>query len=185
MNYRLETERMDLRFVEAKDLMFIHDLYSLPESDQYNTLGIPANIDETKRLLGSYIGETEKNLIRRYTWKLTLKKSAHPVGLIALNLGMEKYQSGEVWFKIHSDHWGKGLATEALKVVIHFGFSKLNLHRIEAGCAVENGASIRVLEKAGMIQEGRKRQVLPLKSGWSDGYEYGILASEYNINVSI
>ncbi len=62
--------------------------------------------------------------------------------------------------------------------MIQFGFKTLKLHRIEAGCAVENHASIKVLEKAGMIREGRGRQILPLKSGWADNFEYAILENE-------
>lgn len=58
---------------------------------------------------------------------------------------------------------------------------KLKLHRIEAGCAVGNIASIKVLEKAGMIREGRLRQVLPLKSGWSDNFQYSILETDKSL----
>ena len=65
----------------------------------------------------------------------------------------------------------------ALKIIINFGFDDLKLHRIEAGCAVENIGSIRVLEKVGMNLEGRKRQNLPLKNGWSDNFEYAIVSS--------
>jgi RimJ/RimL family protein N-acetyltransferase len=46
--------------------------------------------------------------------------------------------------------------------VLDFGFNDLNLHRIKAGCRKYN--SIKVLEKVGMIREGRGRQLLPLKS---------------------
>jgi ribosomal-protein-alanine N-acetyltransferase len=49
---------------------------------------------------------------------------------------------------------------------------------MEAGCAVDNKGSFTVLEKAGMVREGRLRQVLPLKSGWSDNFEYSILESD-------
>lgn len=76
------------------------------------------------------------------------------------------------------DYWGKGYGTEALNRILDFGFSGLKLHRIEAGCAVNNSASIKVLEKTGMIQEGRGRQSLPLKSGWSDNFKYAILESD-------
>ena len=48
----------------------------------------------------------------------------------------------------------------------------------EAGTAVENIGSIRVLEKAGMTREGQKRKVLPLKKGWSDNYIYAILEDD-------
>ena len=99
--------------------------------------------------------------------------------MVYLGLKSEtKNISGEVWYKIHSDHWKKGFATESLKAVIHFGFENLKLHRIQAGCAVENTGSIKVLENAGMIREGRLRQVLPLKSGWSDNFEYSILETD-------
>jgi ribosomal-protein-alanine N-acetyltransferase len=80
--------------------------------------------------------------------------------------------------KLNWYYWNKGFATESLKAVIDFGFDTLNLHRIEAGCAVNNIGSFKVLEKSGMIREGRLRQVLPLKSVWSDNFEYSILETD-------
>jgi RimJ/RimL family protein N-acetyltransferase len=68
--------------------------------------------------------------------------------------------------------------------MLDFGFNTLNLHRIEAGCAVENIGSIRVLEKCGFTKEGRGRKVLPLKSGWSDNFEYAILETEFNSRIN-
>ena len=104
------------------------------------------------------------------------------IGLFGLKLGAEKFKRGEVWFKIHPTFWNQGFATEALRALVRFAFETLKLHRIEAGCAVANSASIKVLEKTGFQREGRGRQVLPLKSGWSDNYEYAILESdEYEI----
>ncbi len=90
----------------------------------------------------------------------------------------KKFNSAEVWFKLNPRYWGKGYATEALTVLINFGFNNLKLHRIGAGCAVDNKASARVLEKVGMQHEGRHRKILPLKSGWSDNFEYAILESD-------
>jgi RimJ/RimL family protein N-acetyltransferase len=65
-----------------------------------------------------------------------------------------------------------------LRRLINFGFNDLKLHRIEAGCAVENIGSLKVLEKVGIQREGHKRKVLPLKNGWSDNYEYAILETD-------
>ena len=62
--------------------------------------------------------------------------------------------------------------------IIEFCFNELKLHRIQAGCAVDNISSIKVLEKSGMTKEGRGRQVLPLSNGWSDNYEYSILDTD-------
>ena len=62
--------------------------------------------------------------------------------------------------------------------MVHYAFTELNLHRIQAGCAVANAASIKVLEKVGFTKEGRRRQILPLSSGWSDNFEYAILETD-------
>lgn len=85
-----------------------------------------------------------------------------------------------MWYKLLPAHWGQGLTTEALKALISFGFDQLQLHRIEAGCAVENVASIRVLEKAGLTREGRKRQVLPIRGKWVDNYWFAILETDWS-----
>lgn len=97
-----------------------------------------------------------------------------------MNLGKPKFRKGEVWYKFHSNFWNKGYATESLNRILTFGFEELKLHRIEAGCAVDNIGSIRTLERVGMLKEGRKRKVLPLKNGWSDTFEYAILDSDFN-----
>ncbi|GEM_PF-4253200 len=60
----------------------------------------------------------------------------------------------------------------------------ITMHRIEASCAVGNSGSIRVIEKSGMLLEGRKRQILPLKSGWSDNFNYAILASDLELHLA-
>ena len=172
------TERIKMRLIELSDLDAIHDLHSLPETDEFNTLGIPKNIEDTKITIEPWIAENEASKIKNFTFAIENRLNGEFIGLFGLKLGIEKYKRGEVWYKIHSDFWKKGYATESLKAVINFGFENLKLHRIEAGCAVENLGSIKVLEKAGMMREGRLRQVLPLKSGWSDNYEYSILETD-------
>lgn len=172
------TERIKLRLIEFSDLNAIHKLHSLPETDEFNTLGIPENEEATKRVITPWIQNNKLIEIKSYTFAIENKQNNQFMGLFGLKLGSAKYKRGEVWFKIHPTHWKKGFATEALKAIIDFGFEALKLHRIEAGCAVNNSGSIKVLEKVGMIREGRGRQVLPLKSGWSDNFEYAILETD-------
>ena len=173
------TERTRLRLIEISDLDAIHKLHSLPETDEFNTLGIPENIEETKAVIVPWIAENELSQIKNYTFSIEHKSSGDFMGLFGLKLGSAKYRRAEVWYKIHPDYWTKGFATEILRKVVAFGFESLKLHRIQAGSAVNNIGSIKVLEKAGLIREGRGRQVLPLKSGWSDNFEYSILESDY------
>lgn len=74
---------------------------------------------------------------------------------------------------------GRGIATEAVQLVLEFGFQTLNIHRIEAYVAPQNLASVRVLEKSGFIREGLLRQLLFINGVWVDHYMYAILQNDF------
>ncbi len=174
----LKTDRLTLKEIELGDLDNIHELHSLPETDKFNTMGIPSDINVTERLLSDWLGMQELEPRTRYTFKIEYHDQF--IGLIGLkDLEVSNYRSGEVWYKLHKDFWGNGYATEAVGRILEFCFTDLKLHRIEAGCAVENLGSIRVLEKAGMIREGRKRKKLPIRGEWIDNYFYAILEEDF------
>lgn len=175
---KIETDRIRLRLIQLSDLKNIHILHSLPETDEFNALGIPENLEKTRAIIQPWITENQSEERSNSVFVIESKSNTDFIGLFGLKIGSKKYKRAEVWFKLHSNHWNKGYASETLKAVITFCFDTLELHRIEAGCAVGNIGSIKVLEKAGMIREGRGRQVLPLKSGWSDNFEYSILDND-------
>ncbi len=168
----LTSKRLILKPISSSDIGDIHLLHSLPEVNRFNTLGMPENLQKTEEVVEKWL--MGNDLI----FKIELKSEGNFIGIIALHIGNPKFERGEAWYKLHPNFWNNGYATEALNRIIHFGFDQLKLHRIEAGCAVENLGSIKVLEKAGMKKEGRKRQSLPLKSGWSDSFEYAIIVTD-------
>jgi len=176
----MESERLVFKLIEEADLPNIHLLHSLPETDRYNTLGMPKDIDSTKKIIMPWIEQHSIDPITNYTIAIRTKDQDEFIGLLGLKLNSPKTKRAEIWYKIHKDYWSKGLGTEAVNGIIDFCFGKLDLHRVEAGCAVDNIASIKVLEKVGMIREGRKRKVLPLVTGWSDNFEYAILLEDWN-----
>jgi len=177
-NIEIESERLLLRFVTEVDFEEVHLLHSLEEVDRFNTLGIPASRDETKSIVSEWIAENNKEKVQRYSFVIELRDKSQFIGLIGINLGKEKYRNAEVWFKLHPKYWNQGFASESLRQLLDFGFTILKLHRIEAGCAIENAGSIKVLEKAGMLRESHTRKLLPLKSGWSDNYGYSKLETD-------
>jgi RimJ/RimL family protein N-acetyltransferase len=178
----LYTTRLYIRELELSDTESIHHLHSLPETDKFNTLGIPETIQTTEALLQKWIKERKQLPRSSYIFCIEIVDTKQFIGLIALNLGDEKFKMGEVWYKLDVKFWRKGYTTEALTRLLDFAFNTLQLHRIEAGCAVEHIASIRVLEKVGMIREGRKRKKLPIRGEWLDNYFYAILEEDFNKN---
>lgn len=178
MNIVLKTKRLYLRLVSEDDFENVHHLQSLKETAKYNTSKIPENIDETKATVRDWILKNNKENPKKFTFAIDLIDDEKFIGLIGINLGKEHYRNAEIWFQFDYRFWNKGYATESLRKIIDFGFEDLKLHRIEAGCAVDNIGSYSVLEKVGMLREAHTRQLLPLKSGWSDNYGYAILSSD-------
>ncbi|WP_313524774.1 GNAT family protein [Shinella sp.] len=75
-------------------------------------------------------------------------------------------------------HAGQGHMFGALKLVIPYIFSSLQLHRIEAACIPDNTRSIRLLEKAGFQQEGYLREYLKINGEWRDHVMFSLLAAD-------
>lgn len=75
-------------------------------------------------------------------------------------------QSAFIGYFLDHSHNGKGYTTEAVKIMVEYGFRNLKLHRIEAGVMPHNIGSIRVLEKAGFHKEGMARKNVKINGKW-------------------
>jgi [ribosomal protein S5]-alanine N-acetyltransferase len=176
MNF--QTNRLILSDVSLNDLTDIHTLHSLPETDQFNTLGIPADIEETRKLLQDWIHARKEFPPKRYVLRMTGKNESF-IGLIGITPGKVNYKNAEIWYKLMPEYWKQEYATEAVKGILNVCFNQLNLHRITAGCATDNHASYRVLEKAGFSREGMHRKILPIRGDWYDNFSYAILEEDF------
>jgi [ribosomal protein S5]-alanine N-acetyltransferase len=174
----LESKRLKLIEITWNDLEDIHNLHSIPEVDEFNTLGIPNNIEETREIIRPFIESGNKQPKKSYSWKIILKESDAFIGLAGLNLSNDKFRLGEIYYKLLPLYWGMGYATEVSKALIKCGFGNFHLHKVEAGVAVQNVRSIRVLEKSGMTREGLRRKILPIRGQWIDNYHYAIVEDD-------
>lgn len=174
----LTTLRLTLKELSWDDLESIHKLHSIPEVDEFNTLGIPASRDVTREFVRPMIESQSQVPRKSYTWKITLKDSNEFIGLAGMTLSNDKFRLGEIYYKLLPLYWGKGYATETAKRLIQSGFEDFHLHKVEAGVAVGNVRSIKVLEKSGMTREGLRRKILPIRGQWVDNYHYAIVEDD-------
>ncbi len=174
----LKSERLKLKEITWNDIANIHNLHSIPEVEEYNTIGIPKNLGTTKELLRPAINDQKNDQRKTYVWNLLLKDSDTFIGIAGMSVSNDRFNYGEIYYKLHPDYWGKGFATEAAKTIILFGFKHLKLHRIEAGVATENTRSIKVLERIGMTQEGIRRKILPIRGEWIDNFHFAIVEGD-------
>ena len=90
----------------------------------------------------------------------------------------------DIGYGVAAKHWGQGIATKAVKMVISEVFKDFpDLVRLQAFAVVENIASQRVLEKAGFTREGLLRKYTFLKGQLKDLVIYSFLTTDISVAV--
>ncbi|MEO0967704.1 MAG: GNAT family protein [Cyanobacteria bacterium J06639_18] len=77
------------------------------------------------------------------------------------------------------DYWGKGYGTDAIKLILGYGFRELNLYRIASTTIGYNIRSVKAHEKVGFRKEGVQRQSIQREGQRFDLICYGILRPEW------
>ncbi len=108
-----------------------------------------------------------------------IEKNRILVGVIGLVLQSDIYRlSAEIGYWIGEPYWGQGIATEAVKLLTEYGFTKLNLIRIFSGVFDYNKPSQKVLEKSGYTLDGIFKKAVIKNNNIHDEYRYSILKKE-------
>lgn len=142
----------------------------------------PPTITELSRSLARYRQEWKEDCA--YVFLITLREpSARIVGRIALtSIVRGPFQNGHVGYWTAVSHQGLGIATEAVGLVIEFGFGKLGLHRLEAAVMPHNLASRRILAKQSFREEGLAKRYLSIAGQWEDHILFGLTREEWETN---
>ena len=175
---KISTARLDLIEITWDDLPDIHHLHSIAEVDEYNTLGLSKDEEDTREIIRPVIENQTAEVQKLYLWKIVSKESKSFLGVAGMNLSADRFRLGEIHYSLLPKYWGKGYATEVAKGLIKSGFEDFKLHKVEAGVATDNVPSIRVLEKSGMLREGLRRKILPIRGEWKDNYHYAIVEDD-------
>ena len=85
----------------------------------------------------------------------------------------------ELAYSLARQHWGRGLATEACRCVIVWGFRDLGLEKIYAKTLLRNVRSSQVMERLGMTREAHLRSHILVEGGRQDEIHYGLLREEW------
>ena len=168
----LETSRLVLRKLEADDLDALARIYADPEVRRFfpeGTLDREETREELEWIVDVYY--------RRYgygLWATVLKETGQVIGRCGLlpwavvpamsaPLGLDNAPEDpseaasievELAYMFAREHWGRGLATEAARAIVAFGFDRLGLDRIICLIDPENVASLKVASNVGMVADG-------------------------------
>ena len=102
------------------------------------------------------------------------------VGFVRLNRIDWRGGSANLWILIgKSDDRNHGYGGDALRLILHYAFAEMNLHRLNAWVSDSNQDAIRFLAKAGFVEEVRRRKALFLEGNRWDYVQMGLLRSEW------
>jgi [ribosomal protein S5]-alanine N-acetyltransferase len=169
----VETERLRLRKPALADAEEIFRQYAQDgEVTKYLTWLPYGRVEETREFIRTCLAMWQER--QSFHWTILRKDDGQLLGMINARVDGHKWELGYV---LAREHWGRGYMTEAVKSLIDTAFKDATVYRVWAVCDIDNAASARVMEKAGMQREGllRRWSVHPSSSPEPrDSYCYSI-----------
>jgi [ribosomal protein S5]-alanine N-acetyltransferase len=128
----------------------------------------PFPYDESDALFFiEHIASDSRNLI------LAIDVEGEAVGSIGIYPQTDVYRkNAELGYWLGEIYWGKGIAAEAVHAITKYAYEYYKMHRIYANVFENNIASMRVLEKAGFIQEAKHHKAIIKNGVVMDEYVY-------------
>jgi RimJ/RimL family protein N-acetyltransferase len=144
---------------------------------QYARMFFPINAEELKKFIESQQQGQGKKMIDFEIYHKITKKPIGDCGIFDISWvdrkAMVAYTIGEL------DYWGKGICTEAVKLITRYGFEELNLNKLFAHIYTPNIGSFRCVEKNGYTREATLKQDTFVDGEYLDTYVYSIFRKEW------
>lgn len=172
----IETQRVLLKGI---DTVSFHELfYSLSKEELRLFFGVDESGFEFYQEMHEKGASTFR--ISQFFFVLQLIEDGRTIGECGFHTWNTYHRKAELYYKLHQDiDKGKGFMSEVLCKVLEFGFSHLNLHRVQALIDPKNIPSYKLLVKNGFEMEGRLNQDYLVNGVFEDSDSYFLLRSKY------
>jgi len=169
---KIETDRLILTELEAEDIKDIVKYASNKNISDY-TLNLPHPYSEKDAIYWINLAHQGLKSGTNYIFAIRLKEISQFVGGIGLTVE-KRFNRAEIGYWVAEPFWRKGIATEATKTIIDFGFNELGLNKLTSSHLAENPASGKVMQNSGMIKEGELKEHVLKNTKYQDLILYGI-----------
>lgn len=157
----ITTARLRFRPFTLADVDALHLIWTDPDVRRYLWDDKVISRETAEEVVRASLASFQEHRFGFWTLRL-LATEATIIGFCGLRF-FDDPPEIEVMYGVTPTHWGQGLATEAAKAVLRYGFEELHLPKIWGGADAPNVASICVLQKLGMTYE--KTVPMPLGEG--------------------
>ena len=122
----------------------------------------------------------ETHRLSIFVFLLIDKGTNLPIGECGFHTWNATHRRAEVFYVMRNEAFKqKGLMSEALKEVLKYGFTELELHRIQALIAIENEPSLKLLQKNNFTKEGIMREDYLVDGKNEDSHCFSLLKWEW------
>ena len=173
----LHTERLRLRPLVATDAGALFAVFSDPAVMRYWSCAPWTSIAQAD----DYIAAAGEGVANGDMLRLGIEVAAtgELAGQAALHHFDAQNRRCEVGYALRRSHWGQGYLGEALEALLEYGFSGLDLNRVEADVDPRNAASAKPLLRLGFRHEGLLRERWIVAGEVCDTALYGLLKSDW------
>lgn len=173
---QLRTSRLLLAPPRVDDIPTIVEFAGNENVSRY-TLNMPHPYQEKDAIYWLNMAHQGRESGEKYIFSIRDGETQAFMGGIGLHVN-KAFSHAELGYWIAEPFWNKGFVSEAAAAIIRFGFEELDLRRVAAHYVAVNGASGKVMAKAGMQKEGILRQHMFRNGTYHDVVYYGILREE-------
>src|SRR5947209_440573 len=142
----LTTERLLLREFREDDWPAVLAYQSDPLYLRYYSWTSRSE-EEVRDFVAVFLTQQREQPRMRFQLAIEIRSEHRLIGNCGIRVDRPQSRQANIGFELDSRWWGRGLATEAARAILEFGFGELGLHRVWAECVAENIGSSRVLEK--------------------------------------
>ena len=175
-----ETERLTLRRVTMNDSQDVFNLRTNMDAMRYLDRPIPRTIAEAEDLIKRIEDGLENNT--GIGWAISLKNLSHLIGTIGYHRIEKENSRAEIGYMLLPEYWKQGLMSEAIKVVLNYGFNTMKLHSIEGNINPDNAPSAAILKKFGFVKEAYFKEDFFFNGKFLDTEIYSLLNTQFTIN---
>jgi len=156
------TPRLTLRSARPDDLEAMHAVLSDPRATRWWSTPPHDRLEQTVAWLDSMIANGPDNP------DFVIERDGVVIGKAGF------WKLPEVGYILHPDHWGQGVASEAVGAAIDHVFPTLALDELVADVDPGNAASIRLLERLGFVRTGSAKATIEVGGVWMDSLYYSL-----------
>lgn len=140
----------------------------------------PQTDEQIKKLVEQHCEPWDLSENRWNALIINLVDSDVAIGEVLFRYEDIEHERIELGYRVAPEAAGRGVATEACRLLINYLFNNFQCHKIVAKCDPRNIASFRVMEKLGMVREASFKRHFKIGDLWTDQYDYGILIEDWS-----